>query len=58
MFAMMKGELYETASLDGGADDFILKINSIPSLIARLRGLIRIQEQATSNSPEPEKVST
>jgi DNA-binding response OmpR family regulator len=35
MFTVMKGELYETASLDAGEDDFILKTTSIPSLISR-----------------------
>ena len=37
MFTAMKGELYETASLDAGADDFILKTTPIPSLVSRLR---------------------
>jgi hypothetical protein len=37
MFTAMKGELYETAFLDAGADDFILKVASTPSLISRLR---------------------
>jgi DNA-binding response OmpR family regulator len=41
MFTAMKGEFYETASLDAGADDFILKTTPIPSLVARLRGHIR-----------------
>jgi DNA-binding response OmpR family regulator len=41
MFTAMKGELYETASLDAGADDFILKTTSIPSLVSRLRAQIR-----------------
>jgi DNA-binding response OmpR family regulator len=58
MFTAMRGELYETASLDADPDDFIFKTNSIPSLIARLRAHIRRQEQAASDSAEPEKVST
>jgi DNA-binding response OmpR family regulator len=40
MFAAMKGELYETASLDAGADDFIQKTTSIPCLVSRLRAHI------------------
>jgi DNA-binding response OmpR family regulator len=57
MFTAMKGELYETASLDAGADDFILKTTSIPSLVSRLRAHIRRHEQGSSKRTEPEKVS-
>jgi DNA-binding response OmpR family regulator len=45
MFTAMKGKLYETASLDAGADDFVLKTASIPSLISRLRADIRRHEK-------------
>jgi DNA-binding response OmpR family regulator len=41
IFTAMAGELYETASLDAGADDFILKTTPIPYLVARLRSHIR-----------------
>jgi DNA-binding response OmpR family regulator len=37
MFTAMEGEFYETASLDAGADDFILKTASIPSIVSCLR---------------------
>jgi len=57
MFTAMKGELYETASLDAGADDFILKTTSIPCLVSRLRAHIRRHEQGSSKRTEPEKVS-
>ena len=57
MFTAMKGELYETASLDAGADDFILKTTSIPSLVSRLRAHIRRHEQGLGKRTEPEKVS-
>ena len=57
IFTAMKGELYETASLDAGADDFILKSTSIPSLVSRLRAHIRRHEQALARSAEREKVS-
>jgi DNA-binding response OmpR family regulator len=40
MFTAMDGELYKTASLDAGADDFIPKSTSIPCLVARLRAHI------------------
>jgi DNA-binding response OmpR family regulator len=51
MFTAMKGELYETASLDAGADNFILKTTSIPSLISRLRAHIRRHQQSLGESP-------
>jgi DNA-binding response OmpR family regulator len=57
MFTAMEGELYETASLDAGADDFILKTTSITSLVSRLRAHIRRHEQGSSKRTEPEKVS-
>jgi DNA-binding response OmpR family regulator len=41
MFTAMEGEPYETASLDAGADEFIPKTTSVPSLVARLRANIR-----------------
>jgi two-component system OmpR family response regulator len=40
MLTAMEGEWYETASFDAGADDFILKTTSIPSLISCLRARI------------------
>jgi DNA-binding response OmpR family regulator len=46
MFTAMKGEPYETASLDAGADDFIPKTTSIPSLVSRIRAHIRRGELA------------
>jgi DNA-binding response OmpR family regulator len=57
MLTAMKGELYETASLDAGADDFILKTTSIPCLVSRLRAHIRRREQGLSKRSEPETVS-
>jgi DNA-binding response OmpR family regulator len=41
MLTAMEGEWYETASFNAGADDFILKTTSIPSLVSRLRARIR-----------------
>jgi len=40
MFTAMQGELYERASLDAGADDFVLKSTSIPCLVSRLHAHI------------------
>jgi DNA-binding response OmpR family regulator len=57
MFTAMEGELYETASLDAGADDFILKTTSIPSLVSRLRAHIRRQHQDSPERPARKKVS-
>jgi DNA-binding response OmpR family regulator len=56
MFTAMKGELYETAALDAGADDFIQKTTSIPCLLSRLRAHIRRHEQSLGKRTEPEKV--
>jgi DNA-binding response OmpR family regulator len=57
MFTAMEGELYETASLDAGADDFILKTTSIPSLVSRLRAHICRHEQSLGERADREKVS-
>jgi DNA-binding response OmpR family regulator len=53
MLTAMKGELYETASLDALADDFIQKTTSIPCLISRLRR----HEVSLGERTDPEKVS-
>ena len=50
MFSAMKGEHYETASLNAGADDFILKTTPIPILASRLRAHIRRHEQGSSKT--------
>jgi DNA-binding response OmpR family regulator len=57
MFTAMKGEFYETASLDAGADDFILKTASIPSLISRLRAHIRRNRRGSGERTEAGTVS-
>ena len=46
MFTAMEGELYETASLDAGADDFIPKTTSIPSLASSICAHIRRHQQS------------
>jgi DNA-binding response OmpR family regulator len=56
MFTAMEGQFYETASLDAGADDFILKTTSIPSLVSRLRAHIRRHGQCLGKSGESETV--
>ena len=58
MFTAMEGELYETASLEAGADDFIVKTTSIPSLVSRLRTHLRRHEQGAGHRTESEKVSS
>jgi two-component system OmpR family response regulator len=45
IFTAMEGELYEKASLDSGADDFILKTKSIPSILARIHAHLRSYER-------------
>ena len=57
MFTAMEGELYETASFDAGADDFVLKTTSIPSLASRIRAHIRRNEQSLGKRKDREKVS-
>lgn len=44
MFTAVEGKLYEAASLEAGADDFVRKIDGIPRLLARLRAHIRRNE--------------
>jgi DNA-binding response OmpR family regulator len=46
MFTAMEGEFYETASLGAGADEFLMKTASIPSLVSRLRTHIRAHERS------------
>ena len=53
MFTAMEGELYKTASLDAGADDFIPKSTSISCLVARLRADIHRYEQNFSEGTPP-----
>jgi DNA-binding response OmpR family regulator len=57
MFTAMEGELYETASLNAGADDFILKTTSIPSLVSRLRAHIRRHQQRSGERTDRDNVS-
>jgi len=57
MFTVMEGEFYETASLDAGADDFILKTTSIPNLVSRLRVHIRRHQQSLGERTDREKVA-
>jgi DNA-binding response OmpR family regulator len=57
MFTAMEGELYEVASFNAGADDFILKTTSTPSLVSRLRTHIRKRQQGLDESTGRERVS-
>jgi DNA-binding response OmpR family regulator len=57
MSTAMEGEFYESASLNAGADDFILKTTSIPSLVSRLRAHIRGHQQRLCRKADREKVS-
>jgi DNA-binding response OmpR family regulator len=51
MFTVLEGEFYETASLNAGADDYILKTTSIPRLLARLHAHIRRHERVMGRKP-------
>jgi DNA-binding response OmpR family regulator len=42
---MLEGELYETASLDAGADDFIVKKAPVSMLLSRLHAHLRRRER-------------
>jgi DNA-binding response OmpR family regulator len=57
MFTATEGEFYETASLDAGADDFLPKTASIPSLVSRIRAHIRRGKRGSGERTEPETVS-
>jgi DNA-binding response OmpR family regulator len=57
MFTAMEGKLYETASLNAGADDFMPKTTSIPALVSRLRAHIRRHQQSLGERTDREKVS-
>jgi DNA-binding response OmpR family regulator len=52
MFTATEGEFYERASLDAGADDFLQKTASIPSMISRIRALIGSHEQGLGTKTE------
>lgn len=49
MYTAMEGELYEMASLDAGADEFIQKTCSSASLASRIRAHIRRHEQRSES---------
>jgi DNA-binding response OmpR family regulator len=58
MFTSMEGEFYETASLDAGADDFILKTTAILSLVSRLHAHIHECKRSLNKRAVLEKAST
>jgi DNA-binding response OmpR family regulator len=51
MYTVLEGEWYETASLDAGADDFILKRTSKSTLLSRLYAHIRRHDRYMGKSP-------
>jgi DNA-binding response OmpR family regulator len=57
MFTAMESEFYERVSFDAGADDFILKTASIPSIVSRLRSQTRSHERGLGMRTEAETVS-
>jgi DNA-binding response OmpR family regulator len=44
VYTVMEGEIYETATLDAGADDFILKQSPVSDFFSRLREHIMMRE--------------
>jgi DNA-binding response OmpR family regulator len=40
VYTVLAGDLYETASFNAGADDFVLKTARTPTLLARIRALL------------------
>lgn len=51
-FSFLDGALYEAASLDAGADDFILKTTEVPRLLSRLNMHIRRYERDLGSKPK------
>jgi DNA-binding response OmpR family regulator len=45
VYTVLEGELYETASLDAGADDYIVKRATISTLLSRLHAHLRRRER-------------
>jgi DNA-binding response OmpR family regulator len=45
MYTVMEGEFYQTAFLDAGVDEFILKTQSLPSFLSRLQVHVRRLDQ-------------
>jgi DNA-binding response OmpR family regulator len=45
VYTSLRGELYETATLDAGADDYILKSDSCSILLARLHAHLRRRQR-------------
>jgi DNA-binding response OmpR family regulator len=45
VYTSLKGELYETASLDAGADDYIFKTDNYSVLLARLNAHLRRRQR-------------
>jgi len=54
MFTAMKGKLYEIASFNAGADDFILKTTSIPNFAFHLYAYIHRYDRNRMAEPSPQ----
>jgi hypothetical protein len=53
MLTAMEGEYYERVSLETGADDFILKTASIPSIVSRRRAQIHLTRKRNAPPVAP-----
>jgi DNA-binding response OmpR family regulator len=54
MFTAMKGKLYEIASFNAGANDFILKTTLIPNFVFRLYAHIDKYDRNKTAEPSPQ----
>jgi two-component system phosphate regulon response regulator PhoB len=55
MYTVMEGDLYETAALNAGADDYILKKSSMPRLLTTLYAHLRRTARGSARIPGQSK---
>jgi DNA-binding response OmpR family regulator len=55
VYSVLEGELYETASLDAGADDYIVKKAPISILLSRLHAHLRRRERDLGQAAKAER---
>jgi DNA-binding response OmpR family regulator len=55
IYTVMEGDIYETAALDAGADDYILKKSSMPRLLSKLYAHLRRTDRDLGRVPDNNK---
>lgn len=55
VYTSLRGELYETATLDAGADDYILKSDSCSVLLARLHAHLRRRQRDLGTATDEDR---